>query len=478
MVCVPKVFAQLRRLAVRLGLLALVPLFAWSQGTYSTSFPLTENPISESGKWINGAATGLDWTNVRTTPGLAFGTETGSINYNDATAVLAGTWGPTQTAQATVAVSSASSTSGVFEEVELRLRTTITAHSITGYEINCSVSTASGQNYVQIVRWNGPLGSFTLLDSRANGPCVNGDVLKATSSGSTITVYRNGTSLFSVTDSTYTTGSPGIGFYVQGASGLDSNYGFSNYTATDGSSSFTVSATPASQTVTAGSNAAYTVNVASSGGFTGTVNLSASGQPSGSTASFNPTSIATSGSSTLTISSTSSTSAGSYPITIKGTSGSTTQTASATLVVNSAGGGTSSSSCDLNSDGSTNVVDVQLAVNKYLSCTAGPSVSSQSFVGQVINGALGASCSVTAGAHTVSLSWTASTTPSVNYNIYRATTSGGYTTPLNSSPIPGTTFSDCSVTPGLTYYYVIRSVDSTGMESGNSTEVVATIPST
>ncbi len=145
MVCVPKVFAQLRRLAVRLGLLALVPLFAWSQGTYSTSFPLTENPISESGKWINGAATGLDWTNVRTTPGLAFGTETGSINYNDATAVLAGTWGSTQTAQATVAVSSASSASGVFEEVELRLRTTITAHSITGYEINCSVSTASGQ---------------------------------------------------------------------------------------------------------------------------------------------------------------------------------------------------------------------------------------------------------------------------------------------------------------------------------------------
>ena len=238
MVCVTEVFAQLRRLAVRLGLLALVPLFAWSQGTYSTSFSLTENPISESGKWINGAATGLDWTNVRTTPGLAFGTETGSINYNDATAVLAGTWGPTQTAQATVAVSSASSTSGVFEEVELRLRTTIAAHSITGYEINCSVSTASGQNYVQIVRWNGPLGSFTLLDSRANGPCVNGDILKATSSGSTITVYRNGTSLFSVTDSTYTAGSPGIGFYVQGASGLDSNYGFSNYTATDGSSKF------------------------------------------------------------------------------------------------------------------------------------------------------------------------------------------------------------------------------------------------
>jgi hypothetical protein len=475
MVCAPDVSAQLCRLAVRLGLLALVPMLAWSQGTYTTSFPLTENPISESGKWINGGVTGLDWTNVRTTSGLAFGTESGSINYNDSTAVLAGTWGPTQTAQATVAVSSASSTSGIFEEVELRLRTTITAHSITGYEINCSVATSA--NYVQIVRWNGPLGSFTLLDGRANGPCVNGDILKATINGSTITVYRNGTSLFSVTDSTYTTGSPGVGFYLQGASGLDSNYGFSSFSATDGSASFSVAAAPASQTVTVGSNAAYTVNVGSSGGFTGTVNLSASGQPSGSTATFSPSSITTSGTSTLTISSTSSTPAGTYPITINGTSGGTTQTASATFVVSSASGTGTSGSCDLNGDGATNVVDVQLAVNKYLSCTAGPNVSSQSFVGQVINGALGTTCSVTAGAHTVSLSWTASTTPSVNYNIYRATTSGGYTTALNASPISGTTFADCSVTPGQTYYYVIRSVDSSGMESANSSEVVAAVPS-
>ena len=60
----------------------------------------------------------------------------------------------------------------------------------------------------------------------------------------------------------------------------------------------------------------------------------------------------------------------------------------------------------------------------------------RSFVGQVITGALGASCSATRGCSYRFLSWTASTTPSVNYNIYRATTSGGYTTPLNSVPDP------------------------------------------
>jgi hypothetical protein len=34
--------------------------------TYATSFSLTENPISEGGKWINGGVTGLDWGNVQT----------------------------------------------------------------------------------------------------------------------------------------------------------------------------------------------------------------------------------------------------------------------------------------------------------------------------------------------------------------------------------------------------------------------------
>lgn len=479
MVCFPDIRSRLCRLAIRLGLLSLVPMFAWSQGTYSTTFPLTENPISEAGKWINGGTTGSNWTNVRTTPGLAFGTQTGSNGYDDSTAVLTGTWGPNQTAQATVRVISASGVSNVFEEVEIRLHTTISANSITGYEINCSVSTNSNNFYLQLVRWNGALSNFTPLNS-VNDHCVDGDTLKASiDSAGHITIWHNGIQAFTYTDTTYVGGSPGVGFFLEGGtSSFNSNFGFSSFTATDGSSSsFSISATPGSQTVTAGGNAAYTVTVTPSGSFTGAVNLSATGQPSGSTASFNPTSITTSGSSTLTLTSTSATPAGSYPITIKGTSGSITQTASATFVVNTASGSGTSSTCDLNSDGSTNVVDVQLAVNKYLSCTAGPNVSSQSFVGQVINGALGSSCSVTAGARTVVLNWTASTTPNVNYNVYRATASGGYTTSLNSSPISGTSFADCSVTPGLTYYYVIRSVDSTGTESGNSSEVVAAVPS-
>src|SRR5512135_3464606 len=44
-------------------------------GPYSTNFTRAENPISESGAWANGEADGLDWANVRTIPGFAFGTE-------------------------------------------------------------------------------------------------------------------------------------------------------------------------------------------------------------------------------------------------------------------------------------------------------------------------------------------------------------------------------------------------------------------
>jgi hypothetical protein len=206
--------------------------------TYTSNFPILENPISESGNWINGEVTGLDWANVRTTPGMAVGTQSGTASgnarYADSTAVLTGAWGPNQTAQATIAVINASGSSSVYEEVELRLRTTITANSISGYEINCSVSINPHLFYLQIVRWNGPLGSFTVLKGVYGAHAVNGDVLKATISGSTITLYLNREKKAQVTDDTYNSGSPGIGFFLQGANGLNANFGFSNFSATDG----------------------------------------------------------------------------------------------------------------------------------------------------------------------------------------------------------------------------------------------------
>ena len=99
---------------------------------------------------------------------------------------------------------------------------------------------------------------------------------------------------------------------------------------------FSLSASPASQTVRHGNSTSYTVSVSPLGGFTGTVALSASGLPSGATATFTPASISTSGSSTLTVKTGSTTSRGTYTLTITGKSTSPvlTHTTTVSLTVN------------------------------------------------------------------------------------------------------------------------------------------------
>jgi hypothetical protein len=97
---------------------------------------------------------------------------------------------------------------------------------------------------------------------------------------------------------------------------------------------FSITASPASQTVTAGAGTSYTATVAASGGFTGAVSFSVSGLPSGATASFNPTSVTGSGSSTMSVSTSASTPAGTYTLTIAGTSGALSHSTTVKLVVN------------------------------------------------------------------------------------------------------------------------------------------------
>ena len=96
---------------------------------------------------------------------------------------------------------------------------------------------------------------------------------------------------------------------------------------------FTISASPASQTVNAGNSTTYTVTLSALNGFTGAINLTATGLPTGATASFSPSSITGSGTSTLTVSTTAGSSASSTSFSITGTSGSLVHSATATLIV-------------------------------------------------------------------------------------------------------------------------------------------------
>ena len=78
--------------------------------------------------------------------------------------------------------------------------------------------------------------------------------------------------------------------------------------------------------------------------------------------------------------------------------------------------------------------------------------------------------------HAVALSWTPSSSAYSGFNVYRGTTSGGPYTRVDASMVSSATYNDATVISGQTYYYVATQVDSTGAESGFSTEVSATIP--
>ena len=77
--------------------------------------------------------------------------------------------------------------------------------------------------------------------------------------------------------------------------------------------------------------------------------------------------------------------------------------------------------------------------------------------------------------HTITLTWKASTTAGVNYNVYRRGSSGSVK--LNSAPLAATTYIDRTVQPGQTYYYVAKAVTANAAESIASNEVKVTIPS-
>jgi subtilisin-like proprotein convertase family protein len=96
---------------------------------------------------------------------------------------------------------------------------------------------------------------------------------------------------------------------------------------------FSISVTPASRTVAAGSSTTYTVNTAVTAGAAQTINLSVSGLPAGVTGTFSPTSVTAGGSSTLTLTVASTVGAGTTNFTITGTGTSATHNASASVTV-------------------------------------------------------------------------------------------------------------------------------------------------
>lgn len=210
--------------------------YAGPPPSYTTSFFLEETPIYEDGMWANGKLTGYDWADGKTAKGLASGTDSGTAGYADSTALLTGNWGTNQAAQATVRIPEPNNNQSVYQEVELRLRSSLSAHRSTGYEINFRCI-KNNDAYAEIVRWNGALGKFTYLE-RGEGAkygVADGDVVRATVVGDMVTAFINGQRVLSATDTRYDAGSPGMGFYLELRKGATRGgvCGFSRFAAND-----------------------------------------------------------------------------------------------------------------------------------------------------------------------------------------------------------------------------------------------------
>jgi len=200
-------------------------------------------------------------------------------------------------------------------------------------------SISASPNSVSVVQ--GSSGTSTIT-STVTGGFDSAVSLTATGQPTGVTIGFNPTSITGTGTSTMTmtvASSAATGTFsitVKGTSGstVESTTVSLTVTATAGPS-FTISAAPTSVSVVQGSNGTSKITTAVSGGFSSAIALSANGQPTGVSVSFNPTSIAApgSGTSTMTMAVASTTTPGTYTITVTGTGGGITHTTTVSLIV-------------------------------------------------------------------------------------------------------------------------------------------------
>jgi Abnormal spindle-like microcephaly-assoc'd, ASPM-SPD-2-Hydin/Protein of unknown function (DUF1573) len=269
---------------------------------------------------------------------------------------------------------------------------------------------------------------------------------------------------------------------------------------------------PATQTVQLANSGTGTltisqVSVAGSGFSTGTLSLPitlSSGQASNFNVEFNPTAAgAITGSVTIVSNAPNSPAV----IGLSGTGVAATQTLAFSATSLSFGsvdtGSSSSQNVTITNSGNTSVTISQISESGTgftLSGTATPvtltagqkmtfsvefspsSTGSDTGTVTVTSNATGSPATVSlsgtgvSASHTATLTWTASTSTVSGYNVYRSTTSGSGYAKMNSGLVAAVTYSDTAVENGVTYYYVVTAVDSSGDESVYSNQAMAVIP--
>lgn len=218
------------------------PVVVAAASSFTTTFPLTENPFSQGGKFTDGLAVGLDWNNVKSvggSPGVACAAAFVATGSDDCLAFYQGNGVSTTKHYAYfIAKVVGGYTPPDSQECGLYVGGTITAHNAQGYELGWGF----GLNGPGPTRWNGTAGDFTgngnpgWTDTPTfNNPfaLVDGTrvdvVFDSTSGHPVISVWkdnaaRTGNPDFQVADTSagkFNSGSPGMGFFVRNGTGVD-----------------------------------------------------------------------------------------------------------------------------------------------------------------------------------------------------------------------------------------------------------------
>jgi len=266
--------------------------------------------------WVRLVRSGSTFTGFSSADGVTW-TQVGTISVTMATNALEGL--------AVCAHNNTALNTSTFDNVTLS--TPAPDFSISPSPSSQTVTAGGSTSYTASVT---PINGFTGTVNLS----VSGLPTGATASFSPTSIGGSGSSTLSI--STSTTASTGAFTLTITGTGVSTTHSTAvNLTINPPPApDFSISPNPSSQTVTAGGSTSYTASVSPLNGFTGTVNLSVSGLPSGATGTFNPTSISGSGSSTLSISTSSTASTGSFTLTITGTSASLSHSTTVSLTIN------------------------------------------------------------------------------------------------------------------------------------------------
>lgn len=191
----------------------------YTPNSYSTNFPLTENPLSESGRWQVGGITGF-YANPRTTPGKCFAATTVTPGEDDDAlgVLLTPAFNANYSVSVTISKSVGSKTNS-FEVGIYGRRARVSTDFYRGYEVLIGFNPGE----FQVIKWLGiahDLSNFTILSTSGSPAAVSdGDIFRADFIGNVITVYRNGTLFNTTTDSSspWLDGAPGMGFFCDPA---------------------------------------------------------------------------------------------------------------------------------------------------------------------------------------------------------------------------------------------------------------------